>query len=131
MRKFAVGMLAIGFAIVFGMAGQAAAGDAGNGEKIFKGKGKCKTCHRLTAKKKVGPGLKGVTERHTLAWTKKWMKTPQAMWEANDPETAEMKKWKKGRAKKKKTMMKPGKLTDSEIDDLIAFMEQSDGGKFK
>lgn len=130
MEKHARKILAIVFAMLFSIATVAmAGGDATNGEKIFNDKKKkCKTCHKLTEKKKVGPGLKGVTKKRSEAWLAKWLKDPQKTWEENDAETQDLKKWKKSRTGKKKTTMKGyKKLTDQEIDDLIAFLKKNDG----
>jgi len=129
MKKVVVGMMAVCLTLVFGFAGTAlAGGDPAKGEAIFKGKRKCKTCHKLTEKKKVGPGLKGVSNRHTDAWFKKWLANPQKTWEENDPETQKLKQWKKGRAKKKKTAMKfKPPLSEAEIEDVIAFFKKNDG----
>jgi cytochrome c551/c552 len=43
---------------------EAAKADAG--EKVFSVK--CSSCHKLTEEKLVGPGWKGVTDRHTAVW---------------------------------------------------------------
>tara|TARA_B100001964_G_scaffold144619_1_gene159280 strand:+ start:557 stop:793 length:237 start_codon:yes stop_codon:yes gene_type:complete len=64
----------------------AGAGDAVNGAKLWKMK-KCNNCHKLTEKKKVGPGVKGVTKKRSEGWQTKWLKDPQATWEENDAET--------------------------------------------
>jgi len=108
--------------IAFGLGGLAFAGDAGNGKKLFNGKGKCKTCHKTSAKKKVGPGLKGIMSRVDEAWMKKWLHDPQGTWAANEGYTAELRK-KLKKTKKKKTAMKIKKLSDSEIADIIAYLK--------
>ncbi len=60
------GLLTLGLAIGLGIAASAAqaqmpAGDAANGEKVFK---KCAACHAVEAgKNKVGPSLHGVVGR--------------------------------------------------------------------
>jgi cytochrome c2 len=130
MRKYLGGMLALVMTLTFALANVAMAGDAANGEKIFNDKKKkCKTCHNISEKKKVGPGLAGVSKRHSDGWMTKWLADPQGMWKANDEETAEMKKWperygKKSRAGKKKTKMKlKPPLTEAEIADLVAYMK--------
>ncbi len=102
-----------------------AEGDATNGEKVFKEVG-CDRCHKLSSKRKVGPGLKGDTTRHTDAWLTKWLKDPQGTWEENDEETQALRKWTDGREGSKKTKMKIRKLNDTEIADLIAFLKKND-----
>jgi cytochrome c2 len=106
-----------------------AGGDAASGEKLYNSKTyKCKVCHKLTAKKKVGPGLKDVTTRRSEAWLIKWISDPKKVWGENDAETQEMKKWKKGRAKAKKTKMKMKKNPSAqEVADIIAFLKKNDG----
>ena len=42
------------------------AAKATGGEKVYSVK--CSSCHKLTEEKLVGPGWKGVTDRHTAAW---------------------------------------------------------------
>lgn len=102
-----------------------AAGNSDNGMGIFLGKGKCKTCHDLGATKKVGPGLKGVTTRHSEDWLKKWLADPQGTWEGNDPETEGLKRMAK-RSDKSHTPMHPPKFTDQEIEDIIAYLRLND-----
>lgn len=100
--------------------------DAKKGEEIFKNKkmGNCKTCHKLGAKKKVGPGLKGMFDLHSEDWIRMWLKDPQGTWTANDSETQEMKK-RLRKENKTKTLMKmpKGGLTDEQISDLIEFLK--------
>ena len=124
MKKITGGFLAL--IVAFAFAGVSYAGDADNGASLWKSK-KCKNCHKMSEKKKVGPGLAGVTGKRSEAWMKKWLADPQAVWEENDAETQELRKWKKGADTAKKTKMKIKKLSDSEIDDLIAYMKANGG----
>ena len=41
-------------------------GLAATGQSIFGAK--CSPCHKLTGEDLIGPGLKGITERHTAEW---------------------------------------------------------------
>ena len=112
--------MAVGFATV-----AYAGGDVTAGKALFnnKKKGGCKTCHKTTAKKLVGPGLKGIMSKHTEGWVKKWLADPKGMWTAGDKETEEMKVRLK-RVGKKKTRMKPkGKLSGQDVDDLVAYLK--------
>ncbi len=118
MKKLIAVVMTFAFVAVAFAASPASADGAG----LFKSK-KCKTCHNLTGKKKVGPGLKGVSSKRSEAWLTKWLTDPQATWEENDAETQELKKWKKGRDKAKKTKMKIKKLSPAEISELIAFLK--------
>lgn len=49
---------------------------AKKGEKVFKAK-LCSTCHSIGKGRVVGPDLKGVTERRTLAWLKVMIMSPE------------------------------------------------------
>ncbi len=100
----------------------AIAGDASRGANLFYGSARCKTCHRIDADKLVGPGLAGVKDRHSEAWLKQWIANPQAVWTANNAEVQEL-KWRVGKSSKPKTAMAPARLTDGEIDDIIAFLQ--------
>jgi len=100
--------------------------DAENGAKLFKNKklGNCKTCHNITAKKKVGPGLKGVVEKYdgNREFLVKWIMDPKGMWKSDDPLIADMKKRLKREGKTLR--MKPkGKLTEEQANDLIDYLE--------
>ena len=55
---------------------------AQDGERIFETK--CAVCHNLDDQPKVGPGLHGILERRDEDWLVKFIKNPQAMWDAGD-----------------------------------------------
>ena len=97
-----------------------ASADPMNGEELFKKK--CSACHNITEKLKVGPGLAGISKRHSDAWLEKWISNPQAVWEENDPETAEMKSRVKDGTKRDKTKMKI-KMNSKDIPDLIEYLK--------
>lgn len=102
--------------------------DSKKGEEIYSSKkiGNCKTCHKLSSKKKVGPGLKGMFNRYSEGWIKIWLKDPQGTWERNNPETQKMKKMLR-KERKSKTMMKlpKGGLSDEQINDLIDYLKEA------
>ena len=109
MRKIIA--LAATVTILSASAGMAFAGDAGNGKKFFKKK--CKACHLLTDKKKVGPGMKGVFGRESAiagkmdeAGMQAWLKDPAAV-----------------NKKSKMAKLFKTKLKDNEIADLIAYLK--------
>ncbi|MGK7345202.1 MAG: c-type cytochrome [Candidatus Nitrospinota bacterium M3_3B_026] len=114
-------VLALGVVIMF-MAAPRAMADAAAGEKLFNGDGRCKTCHRTSDKKKVGPGLKGVVERAGEDWLRDWLKDPPAVWNGDNPYTLDLKKKMKKESKPKPTH-KTRKLTDQEVGDLIDFFK--------
>lgn len=60
------------------LADNVAAADAKAGEALFNSKG-CKACHKLDDVKLVGPGLKGVTGRHSLPWMARMILKPEVM----------------------------------------------------
>ena len=98
-------------AIMTASAGIAFAGDAKSGETLFKKK--CKACHMLTDKKKVGPGMKGVFGRDSEmagkldeAGMTAWLKDPKAV-----------------NPKSKMAKLFKTKLKDNEIADLVAFLK--------
>jgi len=111
--------------IVAGFSSTAFAGDAATGKSIYEDKkaGNCKMCHKTTGKKLVGPGLKEVSARNSDEWLNKWLKDPQAIWEENDAETQELRKRMKKQKKKKTAMKLKRKLSDEEIDHLIAYLK--------
>jgi cytochrome c2 len=97
---------------------------AADGEALFKKK--CKTCHKITGKKKVGPGMQGISKRPGISkeWLKSWLANPQKVWEANDGYTVTMKKALKKTKKKKTSMKQKGKfkVAPEEIDPIIEYI---------
>ncbi len=107
----------------------AMAGDAGRGQSLAR---KCKTCHNFTAKKKVGPGLKGVFGRKAgvmpdmkyssaLAaggWV--WNEKNLAIWLCDSKKAVKILS---GNASAK-TKMSPQRICDAgKQADLIAFLK--------
>ncbi|MDH3974056.1 MAG: c-type cytochrome [Deltaproteobacteria bacterium] len=98
-------------AIISASAGIAFAGDSKSGQTLYKKK--CKACHTLTDKKKVGPGMKGVFGRESKmagkldeAGLTAWLKDPKAV-----------------NPKSKMAKLFKTKLKDNEIADLVAYMK--------
>ncbi|MBI4666891.1 MAG: cytochrome c [Nitrospinae bacterium] len=96
--------------------------DAGAGKAIFEGAGKCGPCHNITDKKKVGPGLAGVSKRTTDEWMSKWLKDTQGTWDANDAYTAKLKSEMKKEGKPKPAHQSKA-LSDQEIKDLVDYLK--------
>ncbi len=117
MRSVVLAMV-LAFAVSVGVS---YAGDAGKGDGLFHGAGKCKVCHKTDDKKLVGPGLAGVTKSYDDAFLKEWIGNPQATWAKGGPAIEAMQK-KVNKVGKPKTAMAPGKLTPEEIDDVIAYL---------
>ena len=96
--------------------------DVNAGKALFEGPVKCVNCHNVNDKKKVGPGLAGITKRTTEDWLKNWLKDPPAAWNADDEYTKKLKE-----TMKKVGMPKPTHqtrpLSDQEIGDLLDYIK--------
>ena len=96
--------------------------DVNAGKALFEGPVKCVNCHNVNDKKKVGPGLAGITKRTTEDWLKNWLKDPPATWNADDEYTKKLKE-----IMKKVGMPKPTHqtrpLSDQEIGDLLDYIK--------
>jgi cytochrome c2 len=101
-----------------------ASADAAKGEEIFKNTkvGNCKTCHDTGEKKKVGPGLKGVTDRVPKDMITKWLENPQALWDTDNDYIKDLKKRQKKEDKPKTAMKLPSKLSAEQINDVIDYL---------
>ncbi|MEN8143875.1 MAG: c-type cytochrome [Gemmatimonadota bacterium] len=51
---------------------------AAQGQELFQTRG-CVLCHKVTEERLVGPGLAGITERRTFAWTYGMITNPDSM----------------------------------------------------
>jgi cytochrome c551/c552 len=51
---------------------------ADRGKKLFASK-QCNTCHTIGRGKAVGPDLRGLTARRSLAWIRRMIRTPEVM----------------------------------------------------
>ena len=88
------------------------------GKKVFTNRG-CNGCHSFGGGDAVtGPDLKGVTQRRTKDWLKKWIKNPPAMLKT-DKIAMEM-------AKKFRNHMPNFNVPDGDIDKIIAYLEWED-----
>ncbi|MFQ5432696.1 MAG: c-type cytochrome [Nitrospinota bacterium] len=119
--KYAAALIALLFFALLSIPRPVSAGD---GEALFKKK--CKTCHKISAKKKVGPGMAGLSKRPGISreWLKKWLANPQKVWEENEGYTVAMKKALK-KTKKKRTAMKlkgKFKVNPEEIDPIVDYI---------
>lgn len=96
----------------------AVAQDAVQGKKIFEGN--CAACHSLDADV-VGPALKNVHERRGDEWLLKFVKNSQELIESGDKDAVAV-------YEKFKKMPMPafgGSLSDSEINDVIAYIKEA------
>jgi cytochrome c2 len=92
---------------------------AGEGKKVYDVK--CSSCHKLTDEKLVGPGWKGVTQRHEPVWIMNFATNPDAMLE-KDPSARAM-------LEICLVRMPNQNLSDDEARHILEFMRQNDGVK--
>ncbi|WP_162560040.1 SCO family protein [Methylotetracoccus oryzae] len=89
---------------------------ASPGEELFQSQ--CANCHSLGADDNLGPGLAGVVQRRDRGWLKRWLKEPDRMIAGKDPTALAL------YDQYRQVPMPNLKLSDREIDTLIALMEQ-------
>ena len=82
---------------------------------------KCSSCHKYTEEKLVGPGWKGVTQRHTAPWIMNFITNPDLMID-KDPKAQAM-------LEICLVRMPNQNLTDEEARNLYEFMRKNDGIK--
>ncbi|MBF9253888.1 c-type cytochrome [Pontibacter sp. 172403-2] len=107
--------------------GAAAAGDAAAadpavidaGAALFKNN--CAVCHSAGSDVIVGPGLQGVTDRHSDAWLHKWIHNSQALIQSGDAEAVAIYE------KFNKQAMPSFPFTDDEISSILAYLESGQG----
>ena len=78
----------------------------------------CAVCHKLTAEKLVGPGLKDVTKRREKAWMKKFIPASQDMVKAGDKIAVQV-----FNENGKIPMPDHKFLTDDDLNQLITYIE--------
>ena len=78
----------------------------------------CAPCHTIGVGDKVGPDLRGVTERRERAWLVRYLRNPPAMLAMNDPVAREL------AAKFDPVRMPNLRLSEQDADDLISFLHQ-------
>jgi cytochrome c oxidase subunit 2 len=110
--------------LYFGMAPvgpSSQAGDVKRGKALFSSKS-CVGCHAIgsTGAATTGPNLAGVTRLRTVSWLKKWIQHPEQM--ATDPAVKKL-------AKKYPATMPNLGVSDTEADDLIAYLKSQDKKK--
>jgi nitrite reductase (NO-forming) / hydroxylamine reductase len=87
------------------------------GKELFQSKG-CVGCHTIGKGKLTGPDLKGVTQRRSEEWLKKWIKSPDTM-VFTDPTAKEL-------LKQYLTPMPNLGLNDEEVNALISYLKHED-----
>jgi len=87
------------------------------GKTVFDAK--CSACHKLTAEKLVGPGWKGVTDRHTPEWIMNFITNTEVMLDKDLAAQAEVVTC--------LVRMPNQDLTDEQARQLLEFQRQNDG----
>ena len=82
---------------------------------------KCNSCHKMTEEKLVGPGWKGVTERHTLHWLMNFITNPDPMIDKDPQLQAQLELC--------LVRMPNQNLTENDARSIVEFMRQNDGAK--
>lgn len=90
---------------------------AQNGENITNVK--CASCHKMTEERLVGPGWKGVTQRHQLPWLMNFITNPEPMINKDPKLQAQLEIC--------LVRMPNQNLTDQEARDIVEFMRKNDG----
>jgi cytochrome c2 len=85
-----------------------------DGAKLFKAN--CAACHSPTEKTVVGPGLKGVNDKHSAEWLKSWIKNSGALIASGDAAANEIYK------EFNKSIMPPQAVNDVEIEAILAYV---------
>ncbi|GAB2783091.1 c-type cytochrome [Rhabdobacter roseus] len=97
---------------------QGTEGDAAKGETLFKNN--CASCHKVTAERSVGPGLKGITERRDVPWLVKWIHNPSAMIASGDEYAVKI-----YNEYNKVQMTSFPNLSEDDIKGILAYIEQA------
>lgn len=92
---------------------------AAEGKKIAEVK--CTSCHKTTEERLVGPGWKGVTERHPAWWIMNFITDPDSMID-KDPEL-------QSQLEICLVRMPNQNLTDNDARAIVEYMREIDGAK--
>jgi cytochrome c551/c552 len=82
---------------------------------------KCSACHKLTDEKLVGPGWKGVTDKHTPEWIMNFITNTEVMLDKDLAAQAEVVTC--------LVRMPNQDLTDEQARQILEFQRQNDGKK--
>ncbi len=89
-----------------------------DGEALFKAK--CAACHTIGGGRLIGPDLKGVTQRQSVAWLSAWIKAPDKVLAAKDPTATQL-------AAQYGMQMPNLGLSDTDVANVIAYLQSMDG----
>ncbi len=93
-----------------------AGGDAAKGKELFNTN--CAACHKLDDKA-TGPALRGVADKHSMAWIYKWVNNSAALIKAGDAEAVKVYE-----ANNKVNMTAFPQLSNADIDNIIAYTSE-------
>jgi mono/diheme cytochrome c family protein len=96
-------------------AAPAIGGDPVAGKALFNSN--CAACHKLDAKS-TGPALRGVKDKHSMAWIYDWVHNSSAMIKAGDGEAVKL------FAEYKSVMTAFPQLSTTDIDNIIAYTSE-------
>jgi cytochrome c2 len=97
----------------------AKSGDAEKGKTVFDSK--CKLCHTIGGGKKIGPDMKGVTQRRSQDWLVKFISDPDKMFREKDPIAMGLLKEFNG------VKMPSQGLTPDQVAGAIAYLKTQEG----
>ena len=95
---------------------------AKRGKTLFTSRG-CNACHAF-GKKLAGPDLVGATERRSLEWLRRWLKTTDEMLQTDSIAQAMLVEF-------QNVKMPNLRLSDAEVEALIHYMQQETDKKKK
>ncbi len=78
----------------------------------------CAQCHLMTNEDLIGPGMKGITEKHKQDWIVSFIKNSQAMIAAGDEKAIAIYE------KYYKTVMPSFNFDETEINQLLAYLKE-------
>ena len=90
-----------------------------SGEDSFK---VCAACHSIGEGPRVGPDLKGITARRSMAWIMKFVKSSQTLIKSGDPEAVAVFK------KFNNIPMPDMPLSDAQIQEVMEYIDSKSGG---
>jgi cytochrome c2 len=98
----------------------------GHGQNLQEGKKDfaiCAACHNIGTGRLVGPDLKGVTERHSKDWLKKFINNSQELIQSGDKEAVAIFE------EYNKIPMPPNNFSDEQLNNIIAYIVAKGNGE--
>lgn len=98
------------------MAAPASGGDPAKGKELFNAN--CAACHKLDAKA-TGPALRGVANKHDMAWIYKWVHNSSELIKSGDAAAVKL-----FEENNKSVMTAFPQLAEADIDNIIAYTSE-------